>query len=105
MSKYKMTLLSLSAAMALLFLTGCEQLEQAKNDTIENAKQTVVKALEEAKSSGSIEQAKESANQVLIDAKKAAAGLLNQAGKYLEEDENADQKTQPMPQEEATSAI
>ena len=103
MNKYKMTLLS--AAMALLFLTGCEQLEQAKNDTIEKAKHTAIKALEEVKSSGSIEQAKESANQVLIDAKKAAAGLLNQAGKYLEEDESAGQKTQPMPQEEATSAI
>lgn len=105
MSRYKLTLLSLSAAIALLFLTGCEQLEQAKNDTIENAKQTATKALEEVKSSVSIEQAKESANQVLIDAKNATVELLDQVGKYLGQDETSNQKSDQMPEEDAVSAI
>jgi hypothetical protein len=105
MRKFKLTFLSLLAAMALLFLTGCEQLEQAKNGTIENAKQTAIKALEEVTSSGSIEQTKESANQVLIDAKKATAGLLDQAVKYFEQDETSGQKPEAIPKAEPTSAI
>ena len=104
MMKFKASFLSLAAGMALLLLTGCDQLEQAKNDTLEKAKQTAIAALQEATQSGSIGQAEESASQVLIDAKKAAAGLLDQAGKYLEQD-TQDQKPGNTSEEESSSAI
>ena len=86
MSRYKSISLSLLAAMALLFLTGCEQIEQAKNDTIENAKQTALKAIEDVTAISSIEEAKESASQILTETKKATAGLLDQASKHLDPD-------------------
>ena len=46
-------------------LTGCEQLEQAANDTINQTKQTAAQALYEARQSASIDKAEQSADPVL----------------------------------------
>ena len=78
--------LFLAGALALVGLTGCEKLEQAANDAVESAKQSAVQALDEARQAGSIEEAKQSADRLLLDAKQQAAGLLQQAGQYLAEE-------------------
>lgn len=85
MNRFKSICISITAAMALIILTGCEQIEQVKTDTLEKAKQSASRMLNEAGQSPSIEQAKESANQVLIESKKAAADLLDQASQYLDQ--------------------
>lgn len=85
MTKTRLILLPIATTIAILTLTGCEQFEQAKTDTLEKAKQTAAKALNEAQQSPSLEQARESANQVLIESKKAASDLLDQASQYLDQ--------------------
>jgi thioredoxin-like negative regulator of GroEL len=87
MSKFNSTTLLLVASVALVGLSGCEQVEQAANDVVEKAKQATVLALDEAHQSGSIGQAKETANQVLQEARQQAAGLLGQASEYLSRDQ------------------
>lgn len=55
-------------------LTGCDQVEQAANNAVEVAKQSALQALEEATRTSTINQAKESANQVMLEAKQKATG-------------------------------
>ena len=78
--------LILAGTVALVGLSGCDKLEQAANEAVENAKQSAVQALDEARQAGSIEEAKQSADRLLLDAKQQAAGLLEQASRYLAEE-------------------
>ena len=79
----------LIGGIALIGLSGCEQVEQAANDAVEKAKQSAVQALDEAKQTGSIDEARQSATQALQEAKQAAAGILGQASDYLANDQQA----------------
>lgn len=100
MSKFNSTTLLLVASVALVGLTGCEQVEQAANDVVEKAKQAAVLALDEAQQSGSIDQAKETANQVLQE----AAGLLGQASEYLSRDQQG-QDVERSAEQSSTTAL
>ena len=103
MSKFNSTTLLLVASVALVGLTGCEQVEQAANDVVEEAKQAAVQALDEAQQAGSIDQAKETANQVLQEAWQQAAGLLGQASEYLSRDQQGHDVEHPAEQSSTTA--
>lgn len=103
MSKFNSTTLLLVASVALVGLSGCEQVEQAANDVVEKAKQATVLALDEAHQSGSIDQAKETANQVLPEARQQAAGLLGQASEYLSRDQQGQDAERPAEQNSTTA--
>jgi hypothetical protein len=70
-------------AIAILAQGGCEQLQQAATEAVNDAKQTAVEALEEATQAGSIDGAKQSADNAIDDVRQQAAGLLQQASDYL----------------------
>ena len=91
MSKTKLTSL-IVGAVAIIGLSGCDQLEQAATEAVDKAKQTAVNTLDEARQAGSIEEAKQSADNALQDVRQQAAGLLQQASEILS-------GTQPAPDE------
>ena len=91
MAKSKSAGIFLVGGIALVSLTGCEKLEQAANGAVESAKQSAVKALDEARQAGSIEEARQSADRLLLDAKRQAAGLLEQASQYLSQEQSPQQ--------------
>ena len=64
-------------------LAGCERLEQAATDAVDNAKQSAVQALDEIRQANSIEEAKQSAHEALQSTRQKAAGLLDEASGYL----------------------
>lgn len=103
MSKFNSTTLLLVASVALVGLSGCEQVEQAANDVVEKAKQATVLALDEAHQSGSIDQAKETVNQVLQEARQQAAGLLGQVSEYLNRDQQRYDVERPVEQNSTTA--
>lgn len=86
MRKFKIPALLLLGGIAVTGLAGCEQLEQAANEAVEQAKQSAVRAIDEVRQAGSIEEAKQSAGKALEGARQNAAGLLEQASQYLSED-------------------
>ncbi len=94
----------LFGSIAMIGLTGCEQLEQAANDAVEKAKQSAVQGLEEVMQSGSVDEAKQSASEALKEAKQGAAGLLEQASRYLSDDGQA-QEVEGSAGEESPSAL
>jgi hypothetical protein len=59
----------------------------SRDDVVEKARQAAVQALHQAQQSGSIKQARESANQTLLETKQQVAGLPGQAGEYLSSDQ------------------
>lgn len=75
--------LPLLGIVAALALTGCEQIEQAASQALQDAQQSAQQALEEARQSGSLDQARQSASEALDQARQAAAGLLGEASEYL----------------------
>ncbi len=77
--------------VALVALGGCEQLEPAATEAVDQAKQSAVQALDEARQAGSVEEAKQTADRFLLDAKEQASGLLDQASQYLSEEKPAQQ--------------
>ena len=83
MNKLKSTTLLLIGGISVVSLTGCEQIEQAKNTAVEKAKASAVQILDEARQAESIDDVKQSANRAMQDAKQSAAGLLGQASDYL----------------------
>ena len=83
MNKLKSTTLLLIGGISIVSLTGCEQIEQATNTAIEKAKESAVQILDEAKQAESIDDVKQSANRAIQDAKQTAAGFLGQASEYL----------------------
>lgn len=87
MKKSNAVVMLLVGAISVVGLTGCEQVEQAATDAVEKARQSALQVLDEAKQSGSIDQARQSANQALNEAKQKAAGLLGQASEYLSQDQ------------------
>lgn len=78
--------LLLFGGISVVSLTGCDQIEQATNNAVENAKQSAVQVVDEVRQAGSIDQAKQSAKQALTEARQTAAGLLGQASEYLADD-------------------
>ena len=81
--------LLLVGGIAVIGLTGCEQIEQAANDAVEQARQSAVEAIDQVRQAGSIEEAKQSASKALDEARQGAAGLLDQASQYLAEEGRA----------------
>ncbi len=79
----KSTTLLLIGGISIVSLTGCEQVEQAASVAVERAKESAVKVVDEARQSGSIDDARQSADRALQEAKQAAAGLLGQASEFL----------------------
>lgn len=104
MRKLNATILLLVGSVALVGLTGCEQVEQATNSVVEKARQAAVQVLGEAQQAGSIDQAKETANQALSEARRLAAGLLGQASEYLTQDHQGQDVERPVAQD-LTSAL
>jgi hypothetical protein len=103
MIKLNSATLLLIGSIAVIGLTGCEQMEQATNDVVEKAKQAAVQALNEAQQTGSTGQAKESVNQALLEVKQQAAGLLGQAIEYLSSDQQGQDVERPAEQESTTA--
>ena len=95
MTMFNSKALVLVAGIAAVGLTGCEQLEQAASEAVDNATQAAVQALDEAKQSGSIADAKQSADKLVNDAKQQAAGILDQVNRYLTEGQQALEPDQP----------
>ncbi len=91
MAKFRTASLAVVTLIAVGALSGCDKLEQAANDAVENAKQSAAQALDEARQAGSIEEARQSADRFLLDAKQQAAGLLEQASQYLSESQPVQQ--------------
>ena len=80
MKKFRLAPL-LIGALAITGLAGCEQIEQATND--------------QARQAGSVEEAKQTADNALQDLKQQAAGLLQQASDYLSGNETARPDAEP----------
>ena len=94
MTRIKLTGL-LVGGIAIVGLSGCEQLEQAATEAVDKARQTAVKTLDEARQAGSIEEAKRSADNALQDVRQQAAGLLQQASELLSGNQPAQDEAQP----------
>ena len=94
MSKIKLASL-LIGGIAIVGLSGCEQLEQAATEAVDKAKQTAIETLDEARQAGSIEEAKQSADNALQDVRQQAAGLLQQASDYLAGNQPQPDEAQP----------
>ena len=94
MSKTKLTSLIIGA-VAIVGLSGCDQLEQAATEAVDKARQTAVNTLDEARQAGSIEEAKQSADNALQDVRQQAAGLLQQASDLLSGNAPAQDEMQP----------
>lgn len=73
----------LIGGIAIVALSGCEQLEQAATSAVDEARQTAVEAIDEARQAGSVEEAKQSADNALDEVRQQAAGLLQQASDFL----------------------
>ena len=83
MKKSSPLMLALAASLALVTLSGCERMEQAANEVIEQATQSAVQAIDEATGAATIDEARQSAEHMLNDARNTAAGLLGEASEYL----------------------
>lgn len=94
MSKTRLTSL-LVGGIAIIGLSGCEQLEQAATEAVDKARQTAIQTIDEARQAGSLEEAKQSAGNALQDVKQQASGLLQQAGDYLSGHQPAQDDAQP----------
>ena len=86
---------SLIGAIAITGLAGCEQIEQATNEAVDKARQTAVETLDQARQAGSVEEAKQTADNAFQDLKRQAAGLLQQASDYLSGNEPAQPDAEP----------
>lgn len=84
MKQPKSIYMLLFGAVAVLGLSGCEQVEQAASQALQDARQSATQVLEDASQSGSLEQARQSASEALNEARQAAAGLLGEASEYLD---------------------
>ncbi len=82
--------LAIFAIVATIGLTGCEQLGQAATEAVDKAKQTAGQTFDEARQAGSVEEAKQTADQALQDLRGQAAGLLQQASQYLNQEPTAE---------------
>ena len=94
MSNTKLTSF-LVGSVAIIGLSGCEQLEQAATEAADKARQTAIQTLDEARQAGSLEEAKQSAGDALQDVKQQASGLLQQASDYLSGEQPAQDEAQP----------
>ena len=90
MTNVKSMILAGFAIVATIGLTGCEQLGQAATEAVDKAKQTAVQTLDEARQAGSVEEARQTADQALQDLRGQAAGLLQQASQYLSQEPTAE---------------
>ena len=79
----------LFGTVAIVSLSGCQQIEQAATEAVDKAKQTAIQTLDEARQAGSIEGAKQSAGNAVQEVKQQAAGLLQQASDYLSGNQQA----------------
>jgi len=104
MKKLKSTTLLLVGGISVISLTGCEQMEQAASVAVEKAKQSAVQVMDEARQSGSIDEARQSADRALQEARQTAAGLLGQASEYLS-NEPKEQDTGDAPGADQTPAL
>jgi len=104
MNKIKSTTLLLIGGISIVGLTGCEQLEQATNAAVEKAKESTVQIIDEAKQVNSIDDARQTANRAMQEAKQTAAGLLGQASEYLAK-EPQEQETRDVPGADQTPAL
>lgn len=102
MNNTKLTSL-LIGGIAIIGLSGCEQLEQAATEAVENARQTAVQTLDEASRAGSVEEAKQTAGNALQDIRQQASGLLRQASDYLSGQQPMQNDTQPVTNEAAVN--
>ncbi len=64
-------------------LTGCEQLDQAAADAADQARQSAGQLLEDARQARSIDDARQVADDALLEAREQAAGLLQRASEFL----------------------
>ena len=103
MKKSSRVSLLLVGSIALVGLSGCEQMEQAATEAVETAKQTAVQALQEASQTGSIDEARQTATQALRDAKQQAAGVLGQASEYLSSEQQNRVNEQPLVEDSTTA--
>ena len=99
MANVKSATLVLIGAAAAVGLTGCERMEQAASDVVEKAKQSAVEAIDQTRQSGSIENVTQSADGVLLEVKQQAAGLLDQASRYLRQGQPENPGTSAAPAE------
>ena len=83
MNKLKSPTLLLFGGISVVSLTGCEQIEQAKNTAVENAQTSAVQLLDKARQAESIDDVKQLANRAMQDAKQSAAEILGQASENL----------------------
>ena len=91
-----MTRLKLASLLiGAIAIVGCEQLEQAATEAVDKAKQTAVKTLDEASQAGSIEEAKQTADNAMQDVRQQAATLLQRASEYLSGNQPEPAEAQP----------
>jgi len=83
MNEHNCPALLLICGISVAGLTGCEQLEQAAADVVENARQSAVQALDQIGQADSVEETKQSAGEALQKTRQKAAGLLDRASAYL----------------------
>ena len=79
----------LLGGIAIIGLTGCEKLEQAAAEAVEQARQSATQAIDEVRQAGSLEEATQAATRALEAARQNAAGLLDQTRQQLSEDGQA----------------
>lgn len=90
MKKFKPLAASLFAGLVLLGLTGCDRINQAATEAVEQARKSVIQVLDEAQQSGSLEHARQAVSETLIEARQQAAGHLDEAIEYLLQEQQQD---------------
>ena len=83
MTKTKSTALALFGGLALVTLTGCEQLQQTATEAADKARQAAAETLDQVQQAGSIDEALQAATQGLEDARGQASEMLGNISESL----------------------
>ena len=73
----------LLGAVVVFALAGCEQVDQAAADALEKARTSAGQLLEDASQARSIDDARQVADDALVEAREQAAGLPQRASEFL----------------------
>ena len=73
----------LLGVVAVFALSGCEKIDQAATDAVEKARTSAGQVLEDASRARSLDDARQVADDALLEARDQAASLLQQACEFL----------------------
>ena len=94
----------LLGSLSITTLAGCDRIEQAAAEAVEQARQSTAEVIDEAVRPGSLQQATQNAQEALQEAQQKAADMLGTASDYLADEAPAETGEAPAG-EPATTAL